>query len=545
MNGVKTWDHFFVNIPAKFVIRKDAIASTLGDNRATFDVAYRGLKEIDLETLDTVLELIDQNSIYRGAEFKGILTSFRKMAVEYGNATDKETFVWNAINGTGAAVSRIRNTAIGTLLVNIAAGMDLEGAVKAFESIMAPINYKRPTAVVSKKMVESAKKTIEDLGLTSALERRFATVADISVNNLLYVNRDTKKAMMGDVFDDVASESSKKASKKFDKVETVSIDKFIADILPKAQSLEVMFENRHVKNLVSLIAPADATAKPLFKWDNQFSWSYTGNMTDSIIKERVKNAGGSVSGVMCCRLAWFNYDDLDLSMIEPDKNRIYFGNRGTKSRCGGKLDVDMNAGYGRTREAVENIFYESESTMKEGTYELIVHNFCKRETTNVGFTVEIDIGDTVYTFNRETALPYDKRVTVAKIHYSKKDGFTIEGETGKTRSIKEWNIDTNVFHKANVLMKSPNHWDEKSVGNKHYFFMLENCVNPETARGFYNEFLRADLDKHRKVLEIVGSKMSTDTSVDQLSGLGFSETKKDHVIVRVGGTFNRVLKVEF
>ena len=43
VNGVKTWDHFFVNIPSKFVMHKDNIASTLGDNRASFDVALRGL----------------------------------------------------------------------------------------------------------------------------------------------------------------------------------------------------------------------------------------------------------------------------------------------------------------------------------------------------------------------------------------------------------------------------------------------------------------------------------------------------------------------
>ena len=62
--------------------------------------------------------------------------------------------------------------------------------------------------------------------------------------------------------------------KKLGKVEEVSIADFIAKVLPTAQSVEALFENRHAGNLVSLIAPVDATARQLFKWSNGFSWPY-------------------------------------------------------------------------------------------------------------------------------------------------------------------------------------------------------------------------------------------------------------------------------
>ena len=76
--------------------------------------------------------------------------------------------------------------------------------------------------------------------------------------------------------------------------------------------------------------------------------------------------------------------------------------------------------------------------------------------------------------------------------------------------------------------------------------MLDGCRNPEVARGFYNEFLSSDLDKHRKVLEMVGAKMRTDEQEHQLSGLGFSSTKKDSVLVRVGSkNTSRVVRVTF
>jgi hypothetical protein len=81
-----------------------------------------------------------------------------------------------------------------------------------------------------------------------------------------------------------------------------------------------MFENRHAGNLLSLISPVDPTAKTMFKWPNNFCWSYAGELADSI-KERVKRAGGAVDGDLRCSLSWFNYDDLDLHLIEPGASR--------------------------------------------------------------------------------------------------------------------------------------------------------------------------------------------------------------------------------
>lgn len=71
---------------------------------------------------------------------------------------------------------------MGTLLIDLSNGVDLERAVKSYENIMAPSNYKRPTALITKKQIEAAQKKVEELGLTDA---RHARVEDISVNDVL------------------------------------------------------------------------------------------------------------------------------------------------------------------------------------------------------------------------------------------------------------------------------------------------------------------------------------------------------------------------
>jgi hypothetical protein len=361
-------------------------------------------------------------------------------------------------------------------------------------------------------------------------------VEDISVSNLLFANRETRNRLKEDVFDLIPTKTQ-----KIDRTEEIGIEDFLTNVLPKATTLEVMVENDHLRRLVSLVAPCDPTAVPLFKWGNGFSWSYVGDLADSM-KERVKKAGGKVDGDLRCSLSWSNYDDLDLSMVEPNANIIYFGRK--ESTYSGKLDVDMNAGGPQSREPVENICYSDRRKMKDGTYVLQVHNFRKRETSNVGFSVEVEADGVTHTLAHEAAMPDQKRVDVAKIHL-KNGVFTVVPLLPSTQRSKDmWGITTQKFIPVSAVMLSPNYWCN-GVGNKHYFFMLQGCVNDGTARGFYNEFLRSDLEPHRKVLEFVGAKVKTEASGDQLSGIGFSSTQRDHILCKIGGSFSRVVKVLF
>ena len=540
MNPVR-WEHFFVHLPAYAVTSKPNIGPATGEARATYDVMYRGLNEISHEAVNTVLELISQNSLYRGEEHKFALTEFRKLQHEAINK-QLSVFVWERSHTITASVSRIRNTSIGTLLVDLSEGVDLEQAVKSFEAKVAPTNYKRPTALVTASMIADAKAKVESLGLTSALERRYATLGDINVNNILFADRETKKSIEGSVFDDI--QSTAVSAPKLDKIEQVPIDKFLADILPKATSIDVMVENRLISNFVSLIAPVDPTAGKLFKWDNRFSWSYNGEVADSI-KERVKQAGGRVEGDLCCRLAWNNTDDLDFHMMEPNNHEIYYVNRQRLSPSGGILDVDANGADGIRIDPVENIVYSNMYKMRPGIYKLMVNMFSKRNTANGGFEVEIEAGGQTIIMAHPATMRQGDFVHIADIRF---DGIKLHVEpklTSTQTSRVMWGLTTQQFHPASVIMSSPNYWDGQGVGNRHWFFMLDSCVNDGKARGFYNEFLSPALDAHRKVLELVGSKTQVKDSPHQLSGLGFSSTQRNNLLCRVKGSFTRTINVIF
>lgn len=553
-NGqIHEWTHFFVELPDRFVDRSSRSEGDIkGSFRDTRNVFKRSLDEINMDALDTILELIKSNTLYKGKEWQGVLTEFHKYKKEYDNLasdTEKELYAWEKSVKAGIAIGRIRNHSIGTLLVNISEGMDLDTAVKKYEQIVAPVNYKRPKEIFTKKMLEDAKKTITELGYMDSLGRRFATLDDITVNNILFSNKDSAKRIGGmeDIFGEMEREAVSNP-KKFSKVEEIPIEKFVSDVLPTASEVEVYFENKHTNNMVSLIAPENKDAKTMFKWNNNFGWAYAGNMTDSM-KERVKAAGGKVDGDLRFSIQW-NEDgkdncDLDAHCKEASGYEIYYcsAKKPSFSPTKGQLDVDIINPGGKI--AVENITWADRRTMKKGKYLFFVHQFSG--SVKNGFRAEIEFDGQIYAFEYNKPMRTGKKVQVAEVTLNTDGAFTIKELLPSNVSSKDvWGVKTNQFVPVSVIMYSPNYWDEQDgIGHRHYFFMLKDCVNPENPNGFYNEFLKNELVEHKRVFAALGSKMRVKGVDDQLSGLGFSATKRDELIVKVKGNTERILKIKF
>lgn len=554
------WDHFFLELPDKFVNHTSASNEEIkGQFRDTRNVFKRSLDEITMDAVDTVLELINSNTLYKGEEWKGALTEFKKYKKEYDNLTsteDKALYTWEKSITAGMAIGRIRNHSIGTLLVNISEDMDLDLAVKKYEQIVAPANYKRPKAIFTKKMLEDAKKTISELGYMDSLQRRFATLNDISVNNVLFSNKNAARKMAGsmDIFDEMEKDVVVNP-KKFSKVEEISAQDFVDKVLPTAREIEVFVENKHEKNFVSLIAPVNPDAKTMFKWNNGLSWAYSGNITDSDMKQNVKAAGGNVDGVLRFSIMWNegqnDNSDLDAHCIEPDGTHIYFGSfrKPSMTKMGGQLDVDITQPMSQMpgKASVENITWGSMSRMKPGVYKFFVNQYSARSSK--GFKAEIEFNGEIYSFEYNKPLRTDSDVDVAEVTLDANGNFSIKEKLAGNSSISSrniWNVATNQFVPVSVISYSPNYFDaQEGIGHRHLFFFLKDCINNENPNGYYNEFLKNDLEKHKRVFEALGAKCHVADTDDQLSGIGFSMTKRADLVVKVKGATERIMKIKF
>ena len=541
------WEHFNVRIPRKYQSSLSAsVESIKGNAKTTRDAFARNLQEVTPDAIDTVLELINQGSLYRGEEYKRVVFTFRQWKKEYDlipDATARDIFIWDKIGkNADPAALKIRGTAIGTLLTDISGGMDLDSAVRRYETVVAPTNYKRSKPIFTQEMLASAQKTITELGYLDSLSRRFANADDITVGNILYRNADTARRMDGGICEMLAREATGKP-RQFSKVEEIGIEDFIENVIPTANEIEAYVQNRHVPNFCSLIAPVYKDSKTMFKWGNNFSWAYSGNVTDSILKQNVKKAGGNVEGVLRFSIQWndldgFDQNDMDAHCKTPH-GEIYYRQ---KNVYGGALDVDIIHPV-KGQSAVENITW-ADMKYLNGNYEFFVHKYSDRGGRS-GFRAEIEFDGIIYSYDCREMFKGNKPVATVTVNNGK---FFIKHHMPNSESTREvWGIHTNSFVPVSVICYSPNYWDHQNgIGNKHYMFMLKDCVNPEMPNAWYNEFLNSDLyPAHRKVMEVMGLKAHVQDTNDQLSGLGFSSTLRNELVVRVKGATERTLKIKF
>lgn len=540
------WHHFHGKVDKRH--RSDRPDKDRGDIKTTVHVLRRGLEELTADAVNITLDLIMDNQLYRGEEHKAAVLAFKRMQDSYlqqDGAVAKSIFLWQNAHDQAA---RFRNTAIGTLVQDLSTGVDIERAVRSFETKVAPTNYKRTTSLITERMIENAVKTLAGLGLEQAIERRHAQISDVSVNNVLFVDNGVRSSMLdaGGSITSLLKSSVKAAPIDTKRAEDISMDDFLSRVVPQSASIELYLENKHLANFASLTAPVHADAGRLFQWDNGFAWSYDGDVTDSV-KQRVKKAGGNINADLRVSLAWYNYDDLDLHAQTPN-GHIFWSQ---KLDTFGKqiLDVDMNAGGPNTREAVENLAWMRGSSLRDGHYAISVDQFSRRETDKVGFTLEVEHDGILRSYT------YDKPVSgkVQCLAFSVAGG--VIGAINHAAGLKpgagvaqeKWGIKTEGLVSVDTLLLSPNHWDGQSGrGNKHWFFILKGCKNPEPVRGIYNEFLRADLNEHRKVFEVLGAKTKCPVVDDQLSGVGFSSTRGDKAVVVVkGDKLNKAFNINF
>ncbi len=183
--------------------------------------------------------------------------------------------------------------------------------------------------------------------------------------------------------------------------------------------------------------------------------------------------------------------------------------------------------------------------LKDGKYTFKIHNWNHRTPTTSGFKAEIEFGGQIFSYNHPSPLKQKEWVTLAEA--TLKNGvFTIEHKfESQSSSQKKWGIDTERFHNVKAICLSPNHWGEKPVGNKHYMFLLDDCVADEAVRPFYNENLKEEFSKHRKVFELLASKIKVESVENELSGVGFSDTIRNEVIAQIEGAFRRTIKIKF
>lgn len=554
-NQVIKFEHMSIFLDKMFVKKgQGSIESILADYRDNKEVFKRAMNEISIDTLNLVKDLINQGSLLDGNTHIEKIDAILPLAQVYKDVPSTHQDNWCWLHSYEFLYAKFKNTLIGVLCSELSEGMEINKACQNWNKRVDPINYMKASAPITQKQIKEAKIFVEDNGYESAFKRRPATIDDIKSSEILHMNSDGgAKNTDISVFDGVKSTSTRHKRNEFEGIEEIFIEKFMKDILPGCTSVEVFLKNNQEDNMVTLTTAASNDSKPIFKWNNNYSWTFNGNLAGkSMIKNAVKSQGGAVDGVLRFSIMWAedtqDDSDLDAHCKQPNGREIYYNRKKDKNTLG-VLDIDIINPQNHKRgdkKVVENITWPDITKMPEGDYKLFIHQYSEKNSK--GFKAEIEFGEEFHEYQHRQGLRQSAKAQIAIV--SLKDGkFTIKHVLQPTDGMgfdKEfYNLKTNHFHKVNLMCLSPNHWGENKVGNKYYLFMLEGAQASKSIRSFHNENLKGDLVVHRKVMEVLANTTMVDSKPKELSGLGFNATVRDEVILRLKGSHKRVVKIKF
>lgn len=474
---------------------------------------------------DALLEADESNALEN-------ITSSNSDVVVMGTFS-QNMFAWDLAIKQGKNVA-YRGKLAGSLVDRLAAEeWSLEDIVNEFNKNADPSNYRRTSSVVTPKMHKAAQEEINTLGYSHSMHKRHALPSDLSPNDVLYFSQGTEFKPNADVFDDLIADGAAKVIANPDNKQSMTVEQFVTNMLPNVNKVELLLEDRLENRFCNILSPLYPDARSLHPWDNGCSWTYGGDVADSITR-RVKSAGGNVDTKNRFSLAWDYTDDLDIHMKSP-AGYVYHGSR----NCGPiHLDVDRNApGSTLETDPVENIYFDDDQALPDGFYEVFVNNYqCRNPKGVAGFQMEVVLDGVPAIYSYDGVLR--SGATVAFCTMEVKQGevvkFAVNNKIAKTSGGREvWGLKTQTYVPVNLVMNSPNYWQDNAVGHKHWMFILEDMANPESCRSFYNEQLNGDLHKVRKSMEIVGGRLRVEPAGKQMAGVGVSESQRETLKFRV------------
>lgn len=542
------WTHLAVKLPIEKVNKSRLLSAgqIMAEKREDYRMLSRALQEYSTSTITQALDLLNTETLYRGDNVLGIAKWFKEikeLISILNNSKQIENIKWLAVATAPTGFCHIKSSMIGTLLDDIQDGLDYNSIQRRFKEKMNPANYMRSQSAPTVNHVQEAEKIVEKMGIANSLLRRYASIDEIP--EFIWKNRYNKSAISsktGGVFGNIQTRDKVQKQTNIDLPLTVMTwEKFVRTVLPNAENIEAKVDNSN--RLMALITASDETSENILQWNNTFSWYYHGGI-DGEIKKRVEQAGGKYeNNEIRCSLIWENYTDLDLHCYTPRDRHIFFGD---KRFDNGWLDVDMNAGSGRTLKPVENIRFESGAL--EGRYKFKVHNYSDRNNGDNPYKVELEINGQVYTCEGNANRNYDE--VAFEFDYIKGQApRMIRGGANSVSTSSNWNL-SNEFVKVNAITTSPNVWGDNKVtrAGEHIFFLLDGCkdLSEGKGRGFFNEMLKSEFREIRKVLESYTASTPIENIEDATAcGLGFNKDSEWNLTLKVtsnGST--RLIKID-
>ena len=241
----------------------------------------RAIYKYNLKTVETAVNLLRSNSLYRSEKVLGIAEWFLDIHKNVKPIKNKQRYnnlIWKKANEAPAGFCHITSSMIGTLLDDIEAGCSYTQVKQKFDEKMSPTKYQRPQAAPSRGNVARAEEIIAKLGLENSLKRRYAYLSEVKTLwvPLSVIDKTPTGGVFADVLTKQAIRDRYETPRDIQPCTTMTWNKFQRTVLHNATKIE--FKVPVGFNSYSAIVTAeDPDAPPIILWDNEekrnpFTW---------------------------------------------------------------------------------------------------------------------------------------------------------------------------------------------------------------------------------------------------------------------------------
>lgn len=261
------WCHIAVTPPLARVYKPTKLNAhqVMAEKLEDYKNVIRALKDFPKPIIEQALTLLKSDALYRSEKVLGQaqwlydLLTHLEGSHHYGNT------VWKFVAEAPAGFCHPRSSMIGTLLEDIASGMDFAQVSRRFKEKMDPLAYQRPTAAPKAGNIAQAEKLMAKLGAEGSLRRRFGTLADVKAFWLSTPKN--KPSQTGGIFSHLKpKEESVLPDTMPMQPLTMTWEKFARTILPGAKRISLLVPSGNA-NFINLTTAVIPDAPPILQWD--------------------------------------------------------------------------------------------------------------------------------------------------------------------------------------------------------------------------------------------------------------------------------------
>lgn len=226
----------------------------------------RALGEFPAPVVDRAVALLEADALYRPEKVAGPARWLRDLHAAVAAAdgrSGRDNVVWRAVAAAPPGFCHPRTSVVGTLLEDLAAGLDWDDVRRRFAAKMHPLQYQRPQAAPTAGNLAAAEKLVADLGVAASLRRRFARLDEVDA---VWRPAPAPERPAAGVFGHLTPKGGGPApSAAAVPVGPMTWEKFARTVLPSARS--VAFHVPPSGSFTGILTAEDPDAPPVLQWD--------------------------------------------------------------------------------------------------------------------------------------------------------------------------------------------------------------------------------------------------------------------------------------